>query len=264
MILLLLSRTDSMEEFKPVYNYPPLKRFWTTPNLYEIMRDDFKIYDSLLDLGCSGMADILDFEYSPFKKLIGIDKHDVNPFWVYRDAEQKGMTEQEKFQVDNDIERNNDLLDYIFHKFDIRQCRIEDFKFPEAPYAFIICNKVLHFFPDDQKFQLIDRFYEHLQPKGLIYLKINHIGHPDLQNRKNSDLIGEYAVKPKFMNKWGDQDPVYYMVPEKLNAFVSKYETLHKYSELEKSDQHMTVNGSVVFKRSYCQCLSTGCRAFLF
>lgn len=93
------------------------------------------------------MAGILDFEYSPFKKLIGTDKHYVEPFHVYRDAETHEMTFQEKYQIDNDIERTQALLDYVLCRFDVSQCRIEDFTFPDTPYSFIICNKVLHFFP---------------------------------------------------------------------------------------------------------------------
>lgn len=45
------------------------------PNIYELLKSEFKVYDCLIDIGCSGMQDLTDFEVSPFKKLIGIDKH---------------------------------------------------------------------------------------------------------------------------------------------------------------------------------------------
>ena len=182
------------------------------PNIYKLLEKEFQNFDVLVDVGCKGFNDLVDFENSDFKILIGISKEFQrgNAFGDYRErkTENLGLT-NEKW-----IEYSKELFKTYTTRFDIKPIDLFEYYFGVNKNSFVICNKVLHFYEDKIKLELIKKFYDSLQKDGLIYLKINHcsnlnnidpikmtrIGECVFQNNEVPDDI-RYLVKPiQFIN----------------------------------------------------------------
>ena len=108
-----------------------------------------------------------------------------------------------------------DFLDYV------------DYYFIRNTNSLIICNKVLHFYSDEKKFELIKTFYNSLQAEGMIYLKINHHLHPDYIDLNKTAKIGENI----FQNNEVPEDIRYPVEPNKfINQLNKNYFLLHEYT----------------------------------
>ena len=146
------------------------------PDIYGLLQKEIKVYDVLIDVGCAGLCDLNSFENSPFKKLIGIDKHfDTNDFGDYRklNLTDKQLTGEERAQ------RIHDLYQRFINRYQIFTQDFFQYDFGTNNVSLIICNKVLHFYKDEVKFKLIERFHTALQKEGLLYIKLHHWQNPD-------------------------------------------------------------------------------------
>lgn len=196
------------------------------PNLYKLLKEEFQVFDSIIDVGCAGLQDLTDFEYSPFKKLYGIDKcFNTNAFGDYR----REKLRDEGLTGDEYMKRSSDLMKSFKERFIIQQINIFEFKWETAVFSFIICNKVLHFYSDTKKFQILNVLYNALQPNGLIYLKINHSENQNNTDMTKMDKIAENTYK----NKEVPEDIRYLIDPYKfLEKLQTEYEILQKYTTI--------------------------------
>lgn len=157
-------------------------------NIYKQLESEFTVFDTLIDVGCAGLKDLIDFENSPFKKLIGISKEFVrgNAFGDYRCRKTKNL----KLNTEQWPQKTKELLEE-FKKLEINTMSLFDYDFIEGANSLIICNKVLHYFDDATKFELIQKFYASLQKGGLMYLKINHNRRTEYHNLTLTKKIAE-------------------------------------------------------------------------
>ena len=120
-------------------------------NLYELLKSEIRCFNILIDIGCGDLSDIVTFEKSPFKKLIGIDqKFETNPFGAYR---RQIKLKQSVANSENDMV-DAEVSDFR-KRFDIKVQDFQLYNFQEKTLSLIICNKVLHFFNFEQQFELI-------------------------------------------------------------------------------------------------------------
>lgn len=197
------------------------------PNLYEVLKDDFKVYDSVIDVGCGELYDLINFEYTEFKTLIGIDNNfRSNGFGAYRNLKSKGINliggELREF------ERN--LLEEFKNRFKIHCIDFQTYQFNESSYSLIICNKVLHFFNDFEKFKVIESLYDALQVGGLLFIKLNHYMHPNNIDPKLTNHLGGYV----YQNKSDVREIRYLVEPIDFLTKLAKYSILHKHTKIDE------------------------------
>lgn len=207
------------------------------PNLYELLKSEFSVYDTLLDVGCSGLHDLIDFEFSPFKKLVGIDKEfHTNAFGDYYRLKTKNMSltqEQAKLV-------SSELINSFRERFIIHEMDFLKFKFEPNTCSFIICNKVLHFYPDESKLAIIQDLFGTLQKEGMLYLKINHNQHPNNTDLEKVTRLSENV----YQNKEVPEDIRYLINVDTFTGQMAKeYTLLSKYTY--KTDKTLTL----VFKK---------------
>jgi hypothetical protein len=198
------------------------------PNIYKLLENEFRIFDILLDIGCAGLCDLVDFENSPFKKLIGIDKEfATTPFGDYGRCKTKNLDlTEEQYRI-----LSNDLIERFKQRYVIEIMDFLDYDFITNTNSLIICNKVFHFYSDEKKFELIKTFYTSLQADGMIYLKINHDLHPDYIDLNKTTRIGENI----FQNNEVPGDIRYPVEPNKFIKQLNKnYFLLHDYTISDK------------------------------
>ncbi|MEO8151333.1 MAG: class I SAM-dependent methyltransferase [Bacteroidia bacterium] len=197
------------------------------PNLYELLRGELKTYDALIDVGCKGLYDLVDFESSPFKKLVGIDKKfGTNAFGDYLRCKtrNKKLTPEEKRLYTIEVFKT------FKERFEIYEIDFLIFDFKPDTYNLIICNKVLHFFQDEIKLTIIHNFFKSLQNGGLIYLKINHNHHPD-----NTDLVKVDKLSDNVYRSKRDLHIRYLVIADDFKTQLSKnYRLLTKYSKVDE------------------------------
>lgn len=191
-------------------------------NIYELLKDEFTLFDSVLDVGCRGLNDLVDFEFSPFKQLIGVDRvFGTNAFGDYfrlfKDDPSWTAEEKRAFR----IKKYNDFK----NRFTIFQMDFRDYNFKENTISLIICNKVLHFYDPKEKYELIRIFYNALEKNGLMFIKINHNLHPNNTDLTKVNKIAENT----FQNKENPED-IRYLVDS--SAFIDE---LCSYRIIEKN-----------------------------
>lgn len=198
------------------------------PNIYKLLESEFKIFDSVIDIGCAGLQDLVDFEYSAFKKLIGVDKRFyTNDFGDYRRVKLKGKElTDEQFNL-----ISSELLKDFMERFIIYNKDFNEIKWDEVKYSFIICNKVLHFYNEEEKFQLLQTFHDSLQLEGMIYLKVNHNLHPD-----NIDLTKVRRIgKNVYQNNEMPEDIRYLVDSDSFIRILQKnYQVMEKYTSINE------------------------------
>ena len=192
-------------------------------NIYDLLKNEFKTFEILIDVGCTGLYDLLNFEDSQFKRLIGIDKEfETTPFGDYkrRKKERLFLTRDELRQM------SGALLNSFNNRFEIVKGSVFDYNFGIDKNSFIICNKVLHFFDNKLKLELIDKFYNSLTNGGLLFLKINHFKHPNNTDLTKVDPIDDTTYR----SKEDSNDIRYLIVPDLfISSLMNKYDIISKY-----------------------------------
>jgi hypothetical protein len=165
-------------------------------NLFELYKDEIIGNESVLDVGYGGLEDLVCFEDGPFKILHGIDRLPASTFQHY--------------VISRNVIAQKKSLDYTQFKklYRIEEVNIKDYDFGKNRHNFIICRNILHFFPDPEKFPLIERIYSALAPRGLMYLQLYHATSQKVI--ENYDYLG--------MNTYGKNgfSDKYYLVDHKL------------------------------------------------
>ena len=153
-------------------------------NLYLLLRNEFSNYESVLDIGCAGLFDLVNFEVSPFKRLIGVDKcFRTTPYGDYKRVKK--------------VRYQKGLLEQFRARYDIHVADVFNFDLGINRHSLVICNKTLHFFDEVRRFELLERVQNSLLMDGLLYLKVNHNRHPN-----NTDPVKTVEIaKNVFQNK---------------------------------------------------------------
>ena len=135
------------------------------PDLYKRLISDIRVTDTLLDIGYGSLHDLITFEDSAFKNLIGLTLLRVADFKCY------SVLKGGNLPVD--------VLIKFTKRYKLIQTDFRQYDFQKDKYSLIISNKVLHFYPDHEKLKYIDLFFQSLQSQGLLYVEINHNKHKD-------------------------------------------------------------------------------------
>ena len=117
------------------------------------------------------------------------------------------------------------LLECVWPTVGLRITRSSN-TFKKDEYSFIICSQVLHFFPDNEKLELIEKFYQSLQSGGLMFLRMAHCDDPF-----NKTLIQTehcvFVALPK--EGCGPPMPRYTIEPGKFVQSLASYTILDQY-----------------------------------
>jgi hypothetical protein len=91
----------------------------------------------------------------------------------------------------------------------------------------IICNKVLHFYDDSRKYEIIERLYSSLQKNGLLYLKINHNRNPN-----NTDPGKTIQIGHNVFQNLNDESEIRYLIEpfEFIRNLSGAYEVIPKFT----------------------------------
>lgn len=139
-------------------------------NLFELYRNEISGNESVLDVGCGRLEDLVCFEDGPFKVLYGVDRDMYYDYELYRLSRFK-------------INQKKPLGFAEFQKrYKLERANIENYDFGINCHNFIICRNLVHFFPDTEKFDLIERMYVSLAAGGLLYLQLHHTDNQDIIN----------------------------------------------------------------------------------
>lgn len=196
-------------------------------NIYELLKNDFEVTDSVLDVGCGELCDLVNFESTEFKKLIGIDKgFKTNAFGAYYRIHSVNLTlepaEERSFR--------QNLLQKFLSTFTIYNGDFNNYSFQQGAYSLLICNKVLHFYCDSDKLTLIQKFYDSLQLSGLMFIKINHYKHPNNTDLKEVNHITGHI----YQNKNESADIRYLIKPLEFLNTLRGYNILEKYTVIDE------------------------------
>ncbi len=131
-------------------------------NLFELYQHEISGNESVLDVGCGGLEDLVCFEDAPFEILHGVDRDLDYPFDNYSNS--RTVINQKKPLSFAEFQK----------RYKLKKADIKDYDFGMNRHNFIICRNVLHFFPDPEKFDLVERMYTALAPGGLLYLQLYH------------------------------------------------------------------------------------------
>ncbi len=189
------------------------------PNIMHQLQNDIIKTDTLIDVGYGDMHDLIDFEHSSFKTIIGLDTQVFQPFRVYRNA--KG------------INYDTQLHDQFLERFTLSEDDFTEYDFGINKNSLIICRHVLHFYEDRAKLNYLQRFYLSLQEGGLLYVRLNHIFNkdntdPDYMNIRNDRV---------FQNKAVPDDIRYLIEPDDfLKLMRSDYYLLESHTESTEYD----------------------------
>ncbi len=194
-------------------------------NVVELLKSEFTTYESVLDVGCKGLRDLIDFEDSPFQKLTGIDKESSRPipFGDYRLEKTKNV----QLTAEEMRELSKELQQRFQRRFKIHTMDFFDYDFGENKHNLIICNRVLHFYTDEVRLSLIQTMYYSLQSDGLLYLTMNH--HTNANNT-NPEKVNRLE-KNIYQNKEDPSDIRYLINPEFfIDQLNSIYHLLSAYT----------------------------------
>ncbi|MDF2188696.1 class I SAM-dependent methyltransferase [Paraflavitalea sp. CAU 1676] len=145
-------------------------------NLFETHKDDIHGSSSVLDVGCGALHDLMCFEDSEIRLLQGIDM-----------AVDQSRLYSTYFNVAAKAGRTPLKKAHFVNRYRIQQADLQQYNFGGELHNFIICRNVLHFFPDSEKYVLINRMHMGLEQGGLLYLQVNHSDNVNI-------IRSEYAV----------------------------------------------------------------------
>jgi SAM-dependent methyltransferase len=192
-------------------------------NLFETYQNTITGNESVLDVGCGGLEDLVCFEDGPFKVLHGVDR-DLD--WDYR-----FQTYSNSRKV---INNKKPLSQTEFEKrYTLRKADVKDYDFDLNHYNFIICRNLIHFFPDPEKFILIERMHEALAESGLLYLQLYHTTSKQVIENKDYIHFGMNIYRSK---KSTDK---YYLMDKRLliEEVKKKYDILN--NEVEGDEDRL-------------------------
>lgn len=196
-------------------------------NIFELLETEFIVFDSVVDVGCGELYDLINFEFSPFKTLIGIEKEfHSNGFGAYFRLKSEGLN----LKPEEMREYRSELFQQFQKRFTIYNIDFQTFPLGVNTHSLIICNKVLHFFNHADKLVIIDKFYNALQPNGLLFLKINHFKHPNNTNLELVNHIGDHI----YQSKNNEEDVRYLINPDAFKSMLSNYQLLGKYTKIDE------------------------------
>jgi len=189
----------------------------TRTNLYNLLSGDIKVTDSLIDVGCGCyFFDLIDFENTEFKTIQGLDRDLYQTFLQYR--------KQKK------LKHTYELHQQFLKRFRLSKMDFRDYNFKEKEFSLIICEHVLHFYRDEEKYIYLDLFYNSLQIDGLLFIKLNHC-----KNEDNTDPSEMLELETNvFQNKKHPEDVRYLIDSETfLNTVRNKYFIIENYTIID-------------------------------
>ena len=182
----------------------------------ERMNAEYRVFNTILDIGCGNAQYLYDFKKFGFRKAIGVDKMlpNINPVKHYTDHLVKtlGIGKGDALGM---YYAEDSWLKFFGGDFD--KYLVNN---PTEKYSLIICRNVLHFYPDSQKYQIIAQLYNQLEPDGLLYIELNNNKHPDTlscEHVEGNTYIGfkdydktkwYYADENEFQNQTAKFNPV--------------------------------------------------------
>jgi SAM-dependent methyltransferase len=188
-----------------------------------IIKDDCVVFNTIIDIGCANGLRLFPFEELGFKKLIGIDSSQtVDPKGNYLDY----------FCETRNIELTEEAINLYFAegKFFFHNVSYDQYDFETENYSFILCYHFLHFIPDAEKYNLIERLYKLLEPGGIMYIKLNHS-----ENKENIDPSKSKNIGAGVYEALNYPNEKRYLIEK--NEFLSRinvYPQITKYFECDE------------------------------
>jgi len=185
----------------------------TRSNLFDQLSQDITVKDILIDVGCGRLHDLIDFEYSEFKTLKGLDRNLYQPFRDYR-------------RIKN-LEHTPELHRHFIKRFLLRKIDFREYDFGSEQFSLIICKHVLHFYSDNEKLAYLELFYNAMQSGGLLFIKMNHN-----KNVDNTDLQHMEQIERTVYRNKTNLDDVRYLIDADsfLNSVKEKYSLLENHT----------------------------------
>ena len=184
----------------------------------------FKIYGSMLDVGCGNLKYLFQFDNSKFTKLVGIDlKLPEDPFQEYLNFKYPKLSDFDYHALEKRFLKNYSFLEQ----------NIVDVKIKKESYGFIFCKHVIHFIPHEKQILLTDILYNGLRNRGLLFLKINHNQNKQYSDSTKVDRLYKNCFKEK------RKDIIHYLndPDEIVKNFSEKYLPI----STDKDDKSVTI-----------------------
>lgn len=194
-------------------------------NIYLALKREFSHYNTIVDIACGNLSDLFNFEDSPFRELIGIDKKfKREPFIYYKHF--KGIVYE------------NGLIAKFHDRFKVFEMDFNNYEFIGNDISLIICNKVLHFYEDAKKFEMIQRLYSSLSKDGLLYIKVNHSRHPN-----NTDPNKTKQIGPKSFQSLNDPTDIRHLVDpiDFIRQLSKDYTILHTHTKTTEKTTELVI-----------------------
>lgn len=154
---------------------------------YQELHSYFHLFGTMLDVGCSTLNFLFQFDESEFNSLVGIDiVLPDDPFQNYLEFKNPNLLE-----LDYDY-----LLKRFNQKYEFYKKNVIDYHIKNNYYGFIFCKHVIHFIPHNLQLDVINKLYNGLRIKGVLFLKINHN-----QNKDYKALNIKRIAKDAFINE---------------------------------------------------------------
>ena len=132
---------------------------------YQELHSYFHVYGPMLDVGCSALNFLFQFDESEFNSLVGIDiVLPEDPFQNYLEFKNPNLLE-----LDYEY-----LLKRFNQKYEFHKENIIDYRIKNNYYGFIFCKHVIHCISHNLQLGVISKLYNGLSTKGVLFLKINH------------------------------------------------------------------------------------------
>ena len=204
-------------------------------NIYDYLKSQIRIYGSMIDVGCGkDFKNVVDFEKSCFNILEGIDKEFeknlsillVSYLYEYNSSREEKL---------NQSELNNDLFvkRHFFHGQNLLT-----YDYGKERYGLIICKSVLHFFCNDIKLCLIDKFHDALKKEGLLFIRLNNSEHVD-------NLNGKKVFKNIVLDE--DKNELRYLIDEK--DFTQNLKEKYFLEEIQPLENQIEGTTTILIRR---------------
>lgn len=144
------------------------------------------VFNTFLDIGCGNAHILYTFENLGFTKMIGIDE-EIKFSSFYHYCNYKNLKTIESIHLRDEINAK-----FSFFRSDARK-----YIYEIREYSFILMRYFLHFIPDQDKYALIKRLYNLLEPGGIIYMVLNHNQNANNTDPKIMDKIDENTYRSK-------------------------------------------------------------------